>query len=89
MATIVTAIWSISISSLILLLLKYTIGLRTHHELELEGLDIMTHGEVAESPAPIAHWAKTMYNRSFRSLKFTEEAQQRGDPPIVKLDDQK
>jgi hypothetical protein len=80
-------VWALSITTLILLVIKYTIGLRTHHDLELEGLDIVTHGEIAE---PITHWAKNMYNRSFKNLKLHSESKPTDSlsvPPPVDLED--
>ena len=42
-----TAVWSFVATSIILLALKYTIGLRVEESTEQLGLDVATHGEGA------------------------------------------
>ncbi|MGH8530713.1 MAG: ammonium transporter [Nevskiales bacterium] len=46
-AAAVAAVWSAVVSSVALLLIKFTIGLRPSEESEREGLDIAEHGETA------------------------------------------
>jgi len=41
----VTLLWSGVVSIIILLLIKFTIGLRVSKEQEMEGLDLALHGE--------------------------------------------
>ncbi|GAC1629582.1 MAG: ammonium transporter [Nevskia sp.] len=43
-------VWSASVALVILLLLKYTIGIRASDEAQEEGLDIADHGEKAYNP---------------------------------------
>jgi len=53
-AIVVVAGWSFVVSSLILLALKYTMGLRVPESYEIDGLDISEHGETMfmDFPAP-------------------------------------
>jgi Amt family ammonium transporter len=46
-AVLVAVIWSAVVSSVILAVLKYTIGLRVSPEVESTGLDLAEHGESA------------------------------------------
>ncbi len=50
LSIIATAAWSFILSALILLALKYTIGLRVPHQEEEIGTDITQHGEQAYTP---------------------------------------
>jgi Amt family ammonium transporter len=46
-AVLVTVLWTGTVSAVLFLLLKHTIGLRPTAEVEVEGLDIREHGERA------------------------------------------
>jgi Amt family ammonium transporter len=49
-AVLVAIVWSAVVSTIALLLVKFTIGLRVSDEAESEGLDIAEHGEKAYNP---------------------------------------
>ncbi len=49
-AVLVALVWSAVVSTIALLLVKHTIGLRVSDEAESEGLDIAEHGEKAYNP---------------------------------------
>jgi Amt family ammonium transporter len=46
-AVLLAMVWSAAVAAIVLLVLKYTIGLRVSAETESEGLDVAEHGEAA------------------------------------------